>query len=49
MVAWSLATGKTDLEVFNELVGVMAEGPKVDDSPPALHQQELIERLQGEV
>ncbi len=41
----SQATARTDLEVLDELVGVMAEGPEVDDPPSALHQQELIEGL----
>jgi len=45
MVSRRRATGRTDLEVFNELVGVMAEGAEVDDPPTALHQQQLIEGL----
>ena len=45
MVSRRQARARTDLEVLDELVGVVAEGPEVDDPPAALHQQELIEGL----
>ena len=37
------------LEVVDELVGVVAKRPEVDDAPTTLHQQQLIERLQAEL
>ncbi len=37
------------LEVVDELVGVVAKRPKVNDAPTALHEQQLVEGLQAEV
>ena len=47
MVSRRHATARTHLKVLDELIGLVPQGSEVDDAPTALHQQQLIERLQS--